>query len=547
MNKKLVAILSILSIVLFGSLFAIMLVFPSYSPIGGTYDYPVTIFASFLLLVWGIAMTNRVQIVKPKRILMLIVITSFLWMVLKFAKWLSSVPDFIKYLDYAYYIPIMLIPTLFFFLCIETFYPDSRYKKVFFISPIIINTFFIVMAFTNDLHGLIYHNYHFNITGTGDLIYQEIIYTYGIVHDIAMMYIGLLIIISIIIIIYQARLSLLKAIVPSIIVILAVTYSFLYAYRVPIVRSTLFLEDLAFMAIVFLQSSMEAILDVGVIQNNGRYDWNFSHSMLPMCIYDANNKKLFKSKKYNEQAYLNPSQDIRNSERIVGLYTIVSQANLSEIIALRQTISEETNELENANRLLTKMLEITAQQASIEYRLELTEEIEQSIGETRQTLYALVSSLPNAINDENASNVRKTLGRIALSLGFMKQNCMLLLGAKEKKSLSSDAFYMLLNVIAHDIKSVGFGEVAITVSSKDEVDFSFANNVNEFANAVANAYEFLTLNALFIVNPNERTIIVELDGKNIKAKHLDVENMNITTTYVDNGLRISACEEVVNE
>ena len=161
MNRRLFIVISILLLILFGSLFAVMLVFPNYSPIGGTYDYPITIFASFLLLVWGIAMTNRVQIVKPKRILILIIITSFLWIILKFAKWLSTVPTFIKYLDYAYYIPITLIPTLFFYLCIETFYPDSRFKNIYFITPMAITSFFIVMAFTNDLHGLIYNNYHF--------------------------------------------------------------------------------------------------------------------------------------------------------------------------------------------------------------------------------------------------------------------------------------------------------------------------------------------------------------------------------------------------
>lgn len=540
MGKRSLLVSSISALLLFAGLFSISLVFKNETPLGGKTDYVVTMFASLILLFWGLTMSYRIQFNVPKRIISAIYIIGFFWMLLKFVKWLVHIPVLIKYIDYLYYVPMVLIPSLFFVFCIENFNANFRFKKPLYIGIFVFTLFLVLMALTNDAHGLIYHNYHFGTFPDGSLKIQSIQYTYGPIHYVAMAYIGLVIVLSTLHTVIGAKLSPFQSIVPTLIVIMGIYYFVMYAMNFDFARNTPFLKDLALMSIIFLQASIESMLDVGIVQNNGRYASNFSRLMLPMCIYDEKHNILFKSERFDEQSYLTPNPNLRSDEKKLGLYTVVSQANLEEILNLKQKIDAETTELENAGKLLLGMLEVTTQQASVSYRLALADEIENSIGKSKQELNALVSSLPDEITDENSTETKRTLGRIALCLGYMKQKCMLLLGAKERKSLSADAFSMLLNVISHDVQSVGFKEVAVAVASKDEVDFSIAIAVNELADEVAKAYEFLSLNALFVVNPTARTCSVELDGQPLKIKRLIVPNVNLTTRKADNGLRIFA-------
>ncbi len=532
--------MSACAILLFALAYTLATVFPVGSLVGGGADYIITLFASFLLLFWGVTMSYRVQYTRQRAILNLIIIVSFLWIILRFVKWLPNYIPLAKYSDYVYYLPMTIIPALFLTFCIENFTPNLKHKRILYIIMYAIVLFFFIMAMTNDLHGLVYKNYVFGLDENGVPSARYPKYSYNIVHYFDMAFIVLCVLSALFVIIFVSRgqLTAKAIILPLIIVILSSVYFTLYSIGISFMRSTLFLKDFALMSVILLQAAIEVMLDTGLVQNNGRYVNHFENSSLPMCIYDENGKMLYKSEKFNAKRYKNQDPKFRYNEQTIGKYELVVEEDLTEIISLKDKITQENNELEQTNELLQKMIEVARDSTSLTFRLSLINEIENSIGKSRAELDEMIATLPDEITKENQNEVKKTLGKIALCLGYMKQKCMLLLGAKEKKSLSADAFKLLLNVISHDIQSVGFKEVGAAINSNEEVSFTFALAVNEFANELAKAYAFLDLDALIIINPQKLSCIFELEGKKIKSQPISVSGADIQFKSQDNGLRV---------
>lgn len=530
----------VVATLLFAIAYTLATVFPVGNLTGGTADYLVTLFASFLLLFWGITMSYRVQFSRQRTILTLIFIVSFLWILLRFVKWLPNDIPIAKYSDYVYYLPMTLVPALFLVLCIENFAPNFRFKKALYISLALIVLFFFVMALTTDLHGLVYKDYSFGLDENGMPSARFPSYSYGIVHYFDMGFVALCILSSLFVATFVSRgqLTIKSVILPAIIVVLAAAYFTLYSLGISFVRSTLFLKDFALMSGLLLQAAIEIMLDTGLVQNNGRYVTHFERSSLPMCIYDENGKMLFSSEKFDEKRFKTHDAKFRYNEQTIGKYELVVEEDLTEIIALKDKINQENNELTETNKLLHKMIGVARDSTSLAFRLSLISEIEGSIGKSRAELDEMLATLPDEITKENQKETKETLGRIALCLGYMKQKCMLLLGAKEKKALSADAFKMLLNVISHDVQSVGFAEVGAAINCDDDVSFPFALAVNELANEIAKAYAFWELDALIIINPKKSSCIFELEGKPLSVKPLTVAGATIKSKVQDNGLRV---------
>ncbi len=541
MSNKRSVFISAFAILAFALCYIFAVCFPVGNLNGGRPDYIVTLFASFLLLVWGITMAYRVQYTRQRTILTLMFVLCFLWVLLRFVKWLPSYIPLTKYSDYFYYLPMTLTPALFLVLCVENFVPNLKRKKWLYCALLLAVLFFVVMALTNDLHGLVYKNYSFGIDETtGEPTARILTYSYNVIHYIAMAFIVICVLSALTITIVKSRWQLTVAsLVPSTAVIaLSATYFSLYAIGAEFLRDTLILKDFALMASLFLLGAIEIMLDIGLVQNNGRYVTHFSKSTLPMCIFDENGKALFASEQFSLSRYEEKPQNYHYTEEKLGNYNLVIEEDLTEILNLREKIEKDNLELQEANRLLNNMIEVSKENSSLAFRLSVMNEIEESIGKSKQELADLIKALPDEMTDENADDTRKTLGKTALLLGYMKQKCMLLLGAKEQKSLTPDAFKLLLNVISHDVQSVGFGEVATVAGDCQEISFSFALAINELANAIANEYAFQNLDLLIIAKPAENTCIVELDGKPLDAKTLTVAGTCVVTKSHDTGLRV---------
>ena len=533
-NKKQIIIIS--SCAFFVLLFAIACTFSQGFTQGGTIDYLITLIASFCLFFWGMTMVYRVQYKKQRTILLVIFVISFLWIALRFVKWLANIHFVSVYADYFYYVPMTIIPLLLFILVVETFCPKLKHKKIVYGILIGIISLFIILAFTNDLHHLIYKNFQSFYPEDNPGI-DIITYDYNFLHFVMLGFISLLNISTIALFFWWTykQISFNQIIISSLLVIFLFAYIVLYTLNVEIIKNTLLLKDFALVIVVLVCAILETLLDVGLIQNNGKYAENFKKSNLPMCIYNENKQAIFVSEKFSAT----PHKNLKEKTKEIGTYTLVVQEDLTEIVNLKEKISEETKELENINQMLEKLIKVNSEQSKLSHKLEFASEIEASIESTKKELQNLILSLPDKITKDNEKAVKQNLGIIALYLGYMKQKCMLLLSSKERQNLTYDAFKLIMQVISKDMQSVGFNDIAFNITKTDEISFDFALKVNDFAFFVAKSYGFCDLDTIIFANPNGNTCTMELAGKNIQIKEIKIDGLKITCTKEDDYVRIS--------
>lgn len=517
------------------ALFFLALAFPQGFLQGGRFDYFVTLILSFALFFWGMTLAYRVQYSTQRKILLVIFIISFLWIVLRFVKWLVNIHFVSIYADYFYYVPMTVIPLLLFMLIVETFCPKLKHKKAIYITLIVIVSIFIFLAFTNDLHHLIYSNIKSTFPVDNPQI-EIITYDYGILHFVMLGFVSLLSIATIVLFFWGAgkQITFNQIFVSSLLLVLLFAYIALYTLNVSFIKNTMLIKDFALVIVILLTAIIETLLDVGLIQNNGRYVKNFKNSNLPMCIYDENGEKLFVSDKFSEQKNTN----LKEKSRKIGSYTIVLQEDLTEIALLKEKIVSETREFSKTNAMLEKLIKVNAGKSSLSHRLAFADEIEKSIENSKKEVKSLISKLPDKITSKNQTDAKQTLGKISLLLGYMKQKCMLLLGSKECSHLTYDAFKLIIQVISKDIQSVGFANVGVNISKSEQISFDFALKVNDFANLVAKTYAFCNLDVLILINPNSKTCIMELDGNDIEIKQISLDGLNIKITQDDDSIRI---------
>lgn len=540
LNKKTIFTI-LLACIPFVVFFVISIVFPQGFLQGGEIDYAFTLIIGFILFIWGMTMVYRVQFNKQRKILFAIFVVSFLWVVLRFIKWLSNIEVITVYADYLYYAPMVIIPGLTFALIVETFYPQLKHKKIIYACIVAITTIIILLALTNNLHHFVYKTTKISRPADNPSIIN-FSYTYGVGHFIMVGFILLLTLsaIALFFVGTAKQISFNQIVISSLLIIILITYTVLYTVGLDFIKNTKIIKDLALIIVIFLTAILETLLDVGLIQNNGRYEKNFSQSSLPMCIYDENNKILFKSEKFISS----PNDNLKLRQKEIGTYTLVLQEDLTEITTLKEKILYDNKELSSINNMLEKLIKVNSEQSSISHRLSFANEIEHSIAKSRIDLEELVSHLPDKITPKNETETKQALGKIALTLGYMKQKCMLLLGAKERSSLSLDAFKMIMQIISKDIQSAGFKNVAFSVSNAENISFEFALKVNDLINEIAKTYCFNNLDVLLIINPNKDSCKVELDGSKVEIKNLQIEDLNITKQ--ENGIRITM-GEVENE
>lgn len=510
---------------IFIAIFLLTSLFPQGYIRGGDYEYLLTIILSFGLLLWGISMIYRSQFKKQRLYIIILVLSFFFWIILRFVKWLPNIHYVSIYADYLYYLPMTLVPIIFFMMTLDTFFPDFKKKNILYLIISIIGVVLVILALTNELHFLVYKNYQFSF---GDDPNVEIIKSeYGFVHYIALGYVGLVSLGAFIIFILGSRkqLSFKQVLIVSIVALLLTAYVALFT--IGLLSKTPILRDFATCIAILLTALLETLLDIGLIQNNGKYISNFLKANIGISIFDEFNKPIYQTSVYDES-----KEDISISYKEIGQYRIKIIEDLKSIHLIQKQIKKEIQDIETTNDNLSKLIQISKSEASIKYRLSLINEIEESITASKEEVISITNTLP----DKASKDAKEKLAYIELLLGYMKQKCMLLLRAKEEMSLNYESFSLLIKVISEDIKCVGYEDVAINILSKDDVSISLADKYNDFIHLVAKSYRFYKCSLLFFVDQKKNNCKVQIIGKGIKSEEVHYQYGKITYKKNEDGL-----------
>lgn len=508
LRKIEISLISIL-LIAFIAIFVLSIIFPTGYILGGDYEYLITIILSFILLFRGISMIYRVQFKKQRTYIIVLVLSFFFWIILRFIKWLPNIHYVSIYADYFYYVPMTIIPIIFFMMTLDTFYPDFKKKRIIYMILFIFAYFLIALVLTNQLHFLVYKDYHFSHGENPNI--EIITSSYGPLHYVALGFVGLISLGSFITFAIGCRkqLSIAQIIIVSISFLLIVIYIVLYT--IGLFSKIVFLKDFAICITLLLTILLEALLSIGLIQNNGQYVSNFSKALIGMGIYNEKEKLIYSTPTFDLE-----KKNIKVINKEIGSYKVKIIADLNAINTLQENIKKEASQINEANKNLKSLITINKEKSSLEYRLSLINEIENNISSTRNEILKLSEELPDIL-DEEAKN---KLGYISMLLGYMKQKCMLILRAKEEISLNYEQASLLLNVIAKDIPSAGYEDVAIRLNKADSFDIKFLSKINDFINLIAKSYAFNNAELLVFINSENNSCKVRIIGEELTFKDI---------------------------
>ena len=235
-----------------------------------------------LLSVWGVSFYRRISQVQAKKFFVIVSAFMIFWILLRaFKFYFVREETALRYLWYAYYIPMLLIPTFTLFIAMSIG-KHVEYKLPGYVFLLLIPAFTLIMlVMTNDLHQFVFH--------FPSSVFSEKEYSYGIGYILAAGWSVACGLVSLVLMFAKSKLpktkfSLWIPIVPfAVIVICAV----LYALRVPFIWKIS--RDLAVFECLAFSIFLESCLSSGLIRSNTRYEELFRASKdLSVQITDEN-------------------------------------------------------------------------------------------------------------------------------------------------------------------------------------------------------------------------------------------------------------------
>ena len=230
-----------------------------------------------LAIVWTVSVYNRITNKQARKFVLIVGMLMLFWIVAKMAKWEffpNNTDTLVRYLWYAFYIPMLLIPLIGIFVTQYIRKPDGyrlpKWSYLFFIPAFLL----LVGIFTNDLHNLMF-------AFPKGIEYFDSNYTYGILYWISMAWYVSLTLAFVIILICKSRLPGSKRVqkIPLVVAIVAIAFWILYT-------AGLINGDLTVIDCIIIGTLLETAIQTGLIPTNTSHKELFVETTVPVIIID---------------------------------------------------------------------------------------------------------------------------------------------------------------------------------------------------------------------------------------------------------------------
>ncbi len=227
---------------------------------------------------WLIRLYYKLYDKKTRKYILYIGLLIILWLILRISKSLIDNITINRLIWYLYYIPMLLIPTLFYI-----FSNTSIRKKVHKKALYIVSTILILLVLTNDLHQLAFKF----PSGLEDFntYKHNIIYFIICIWTFSLLAKGM---INLAIDKIKVKKDF-KAFLPLIILIIEIIYTGLYVSNLSIIRNS----NLAVITSIITCLGIELMFYLNLIPNNSKYKNRFENSSLDMAIISLDGKTTY--------------------------------------------------------------------------------------------------------------------------------------------------------------------------------------------------------------------------------------------------------------
>lgn len=417
------------------------------------------IIRSGLLIAWCVSIYNRILNRQIRKYLLWVGFLMILWINVRFVKW-----DFLHYTDplgryiwYAFYIPMLVIPLLGIFIiqCVDK--PENyilpRKMKLLYIPLILL----LALVFTNDLHELVFVFHNGIASYNFDYDYNFGFYILCAWFVISGFYFVIMLLLKNR---TPGRRSFKK--MPIIIMIVAVIFWIFY-------KKIMYSVDLVAIDCLLISLLLESAIQSGLIRSNTGYHELFKISTVAAQIVDDNYNACYLSAytdKFPEdimrQAELKPVEKgniVINSKAISGGH-ILWQNDLTEINNLISELRKTQDRLNENNVLLKAELELKENQARLKEKNRLYDRIANEVSlqlEEAENLLIEAEKSPEKTKD--------LLIKLCVLSAYVKRRSNLLLLNEENTVISAKE---LEYCFRESLDNIGMRNVFTSFDSKCE-------------------------------------------------------------------------------
>lgn len=444
---------------------------------------------AFLIVftVWFLVLYNRIFDKQLKKYILGIGILQIFWMITRITRGITY--GTLKTLTwYAYYIPMIFMPTFYYFSSKYITNRIVKYKK----TDIIISTILVTLVLTNESHHIVFSE----LDADGEY-YHKIGY-----YIICLWIFYQLIMSTTILVKNQIKLKKhYKVLVPFIPIVLALVYTVLYIMKISLIQTTnmsVILGTLFFLGI-------ECVLNLDLIPNNLNYVIPYKKSNLKKAIISKDTKTILKTQAHIEipeeiiddmkngkiKAKYKRDNDVYITKQIVGGVSIL-QKSFKEINELKRISLEKNDELKKQKDLLENKQKIMQELYEIKIRNQIIDEVAEKIETRKQEIERILSKMQNV--------EREKLATIKLLIGYCKRMSNLVISNYNEETYNKEKINLLINELFQDASSFNISGILIN------------NDINECSSEII----LKIYDSIFAVieNINNTNIIVSIVQNN---------------------------------
>lgn len=444
-----------------------------------------------LLLGWVISLQRRILNAQIRRYLVTVGVLMASWLLVRTCKWfyVSEFDPLCRYLWYAFYIPMILIPLIGVFITIYIGKPDG-YKmpkalNLLYIPAVLL----IVYVFTNDIHLTI-----FRFPNGIELFNSN--YTYGFGFYIVAAWFSILGFYFAVMLIVKSRVPGSKTFQKLPFVIMACSAAFWIIYAMKLIKA-----DLTAVDCLMITMLLESAIQSGLIRSNAGYTELFEISTVSAQVVDNNFQTRYISSYADDlpedvmrSATAKPvdlGKTILHSKPVSGGY-VLWQSDVKQIKKIMKSLEETGERLSENNYLLKAEIDIKEQKARFDEKNRLYDRIASDVSSQLSKADELLASL-----EKNPGTAKNVLSQICVLSAYIKRRSNLLLLGEENKVVYLAELEFCLRESLDNIKQLG---VFASLDSKNQGYITI-----ETAVAVYDAFEkiietlLLDINAIMVV------------------------------------------------
>ena len=475
---------------------------------------------------WLIRLYYKLYDKKKRKYILYIGLLIILWLILRISKSLIDNITINRLIWYLYYIPMLLIPTLFYI-----FSNTSIRKKVHKKALYIVSTILILLVLTNDLHQLAFKF----PSGLEDFntYKHNIIYFIICIWTFSLLAKGM---INLAIDKIKVKKDF-KAFLPLIILIIEIIYTGLYVSNLSIIRNS----NLAVITSIITCLGIELMFYLNLIPNNSKYKNRFENSSLDMAIISLDGKTTYLTntfkkipnniinniKKGNNKDKYKKENIIYDIKRNKDSYVIIKK-DITKLNELKKELEIKQKELINQQKSLKNEEEIRKKLYEIRLRKRIILKLEDNLESRREEAKKIL----------NKRNINKNnLERIKLLIAYCKRKSSLIISEFNNEIYSEINIKLILEELLCDSQSLGINGAVVV--NKMNIDSLMMSNIYE---VIFSILEQLQDNYIFIAICKNNNIEVKVTiGSNIEIKNkLKLEeNIIVNEKHYDNDTNLS--------